>query len=58
MNIIVNPLSPDLLEDFLFFFDNMVFTENPDDEEQPSLTGFCNLHIRNCESVSGCRYLS
>lgn len=30
MNIIVNPLSPDLLEDFLFFFDNMVFTENPD----------------------------
>lgn len=29
MNIIVKPLSPELLEDFLFFFDNMVFKENP-----------------------------
>ena len=29
MDIIVKPLSPDLLEDYLFFFDNMVFTENP-----------------------------
>lgn len=29
MNMTVKPLSPDLLKDFLFFFDNMVFTENP-----------------------------
>jgi len=30
MNIIIKPLSTDLLNDFLFFFDNIVFTENPD----------------------------
>ena len=30
MNISVKPLMPDLLEDYLSFFDNLVFTENPD----------------------------
>jgi ribosomal protein S18 acetylase RimI-like enzyme len=30
MNISIKPLSPDLLNDYLFFFDNIVFTENPD----------------------------
>lgn len=30
MDITVKPLTPDLLDDYLFFFDNMVFTENPD----------------------------
>src|SRR5665647_1972287 len=30
MDISVKPLTPDLLEDYLFFFDNLVFTENPD----------------------------
>jgi len=30
MDISIKPLSPDLLEDFLFFFDNIVFSENPD----------------------------
>ena len=30
MNITIRPLTPDLLNDYLFFFDNMVFTENPD----------------------------
>jgi ribosomal protein S18 acetylase RimI-like enzyme len=30
MDIIIKPLSPDLLDDYLFFFDNMTFTENPD----------------------------
>src|SRR5512133_1897099 len=30
MNISIKPLSVDLLNDFLFLFDNMVFTENPD----------------------------
>jgi len=30
MNITVKPLIPDLLEDYLFFFDNIVFTENPE----------------------------
>lgn len=30
MDITVKPLTPDLLNDYLFFFDNMVFTENPD----------------------------
>jgi len=30
MNITIKPLSPDLLEDYLFFFDTMVFSENPD----------------------------
>ncbi len=30
MEIIVKPLTPDLLNDYLFFFDNMIFKENPD----------------------------
>jgi ribosomal protein S18 acetylase RimI-like enzyme len=30
MNIIIKPLSPDLIDDYLYFFDNIVFTENPD----------------------------
>jgi len=30
MDITIKPLSPDLLNDYLFFFDNIVFTENPD----------------------------
>ncbi len=30
MNITIKALTPDLLEDYLFFFDNVVFTENPD----------------------------
>lgn len=30
MDISIKPLSPDLLEDYLFFFDNIVFSENPD----------------------------
>ena len=30
MDITVKALTPDLLNDYLFFFDNMVFTENPD----------------------------
>jgi ribosomal protein S18 acetylase RimI-like enzyme len=30
MNILIRPLSPKLLNDYLYFFDNMVFTENPD----------------------------
>ncbi len=30
MDITVKSLSPDLLNDYLFFFDNMVFTEHPD----------------------------
>ncbi len=30
MDITVRKLSPELLDDYLFFFDNMVFTENPD----------------------------
>jgi len=30
MDIIVKALTPDLLSDYLLFFDNMVFTENPD----------------------------
>jgi hypothetical protein len=30
MDISVKPPMPDLLEDYLFFFDNLVFTENPD----------------------------
>ncbi len=29
MDITIKPLTPDLLKDYLFFFDNMVFTENP-----------------------------
>ncbi len=27
---IVRPLTADLLKDYLFFFDNMIFKENPD----------------------------
>lgn len=30
MDITVKPLSPDLINDYLYFFDNIVFTENPD----------------------------
>jgi ribosomal protein S18 acetylase RimI-like enzyme len=30
MDITIKPLIPDLLEDYLFFFDNLGFTENPD----------------------------
>lgn len=30
MNLIVKPLSPDIIDDYLSFFDNMVFSENPD----------------------------
>ena len=30
MNISVKPLTPDLVLDYLYFFDNMVFEENPD----------------------------
>lgn len=30
MNIAIKPLAPELVEDYLFFFDNMVFTENPE----------------------------
>jgi len=30
MDITIKPLSPDLLSEYLFFFDNIVFTENPD----------------------------
>ena len=30
MNITIKPLTPELIKDYLFFFDNMVFTENPD----------------------------
>jgi len=30
MNISIKPLSPDLINDFLSFFDNMVFLENPE----------------------------
>lgn len=30
MDIIVRPLATDLLKDYLFFFDNMIFKENPD----------------------------
>jgi len=33
MEITIKPLSPDLLEDYLYFFDNMAFTENPDWEK-------------------------
>jgi ribosomal protein S18 acetylase RimI-like enzyme len=29
MDITIKPLTPDLLKDYLFFFDNIVFTENP-----------------------------
>jgi GNAT superfamily N-acetyltransferase len=29
MEYIIKPLSPDLLQDYLLFFDNMVFEENP-----------------------------
>src|SRR5665648_158455 len=30
MNISIKALTPDLLKDYLFFFDNIIFTENPD----------------------------
>jgi ribosomal protein S18 acetylase RimI-like enzyme len=30
MNITIKPLTPELTDDYLYFFDNMVFTENPD----------------------------
>ncbi len=30
MNITIKPLLPDLLDDFLFFFDHAVFTDHPD----------------------------
>ena len=30
MNITIKPLTPELAEDYLYFFDNMIFTENPD----------------------------
>lgn len=30
MNITIKSLSPDLLDDFLFFFDHVVFTDHPD----------------------------
>lgn len=30
MDIIIKPLTPDLLKDYLFFFDNIVFTDHPD----------------------------
>jgi len=30
MNIEIKPLTPDLLDNYLFFFDNMVFEEHPD----------------------------
>jgi ribosomal protein S18 acetylase RimI-like enzyme len=30
MDVVIKPLSPELLDDYLFFFDNIVFTENPD----------------------------
>jgi len=30
MGFTIKPLTPSLLDDYLFFFDNMLFTENPD----------------------------
>jgi ribosomal protein S18 acetylase RimI-like enzyme len=30
MNVKIKPLGPDLIEDFLFFFDNVAFEDNPD----------------------------
>ncbi|MBK6282597.1 MAG: GNAT family N-acetyltransferase [Draconibacterium sp.] len=30
MDIIIKPLTPELLNDYLYFFDNIVFTDNPD----------------------------
>ena len=30
MNFNIKPLTPGLLKDYLYFFDNIVFTENPD----------------------------
>lgn len=30
MDIIIKPLTPDLLEDYIFFFDNITFEENPE----------------------------
>lgn len=30
MDIIIKPLSPDLLDDFVYYFDNIAFSDNPD----------------------------
>lgn len=30
MDIIIKPLSPKLIDDYLYFFDNMRFTEHPE----------------------------
>ncbi|MFX0140045.1 MAG: GNAT family N-acetyltransferase [Candidatus Hodarchaeota archaeon] len=30
MDIIIKPLSPDLIDDFLYYFDNIAFSDNPD----------------------------
>lgn len=30
MELTIKPLTPELITDYLYFFDNMVFTENPD----------------------------
>jgi GNAT superfamily N-acetyltransferase len=30
MNIGIKPLSPDLIDDYLYFFDNVAFSDNPD----------------------------
>ena len=30
MDLIIKPLSPDIIDDYLFLFDNIVFSENPD----------------------------
>ena len=30
MNIEIKPLHPDLIDDYLYFFDNVGFTDNPE----------------------------
>ncbi|MFX1303080.1 MAG: GNAT family N-acetyltransferase [Promethearchaeota archaeon] len=30
MDIVIKPLSPDLIDDFLYYFDNIAFSDNPD----------------------------
>ena len=30
MSLIIKPLGPELIDDFLFFFDNLAFSDNPD----------------------------
>jgi hypothetical protein len=30
MDITIKPLTPNILDDYLFFFDNMIFKENPE----------------------------